>query len=216
MIRSFANNKYTSCPFEKCRYGFLAESTIRGERDHVKRYHQHTTETIGTMGAVFYFRRDPSRQNKYVCACGKDFPNRYSLRYHVYGRPSKSQDPCRKIRDEAIDIVENNIICDDDTKPIGYRPAGTLRIQKRPHSDIDVVSYGEDENTHPDLDVDPDENVASECDSHVNNHVNISDDVVNPDFRGILKHNDLILENAIKALQQTRADIQKLLQSHPK
>ena len=53
---------YTSCPFNECLQGYLANSRDKEERDHVKRYHQQVTETIGIIGAVFSFRREPSRK----------------------------------------------------------------------------------------------------------------------------------------------------------
>ncbi|KAF9294036.1 hypothetical protein BGZ74_011451 [Mortierella antarctica] len=39
------------------------------------------------MGAVFCFRRDPSRDYKYACVCGNHFRTPSTLRYHIEGKP---------------------------------------------------------------------------------------------------------------------------------
>ncbi|KAG0197357.1 hypothetical protein BGX33_000722 [Mortierella sp. NVP41] len=152
------------------------------------------------MGAVFRFRRDPSREHKYVCVCGAAFPNPYTLRYHVNGKPSKSRGPCHSIYTKAIDIVTNNTICDDDTKPINYGPS-------REDGDVEIMSEIDVDN------VDPDESVHSECDTHVDHYTHLNND--NTDFHRILMDNDLALDSAIKTLQKARSDIKKLLQNRP-
>ncbi|KAG0200199.1 hypothetical protein BGX33_011153 [Mortierella sp. NVP41] len=168
------------------------------------------------MGAVFIFRRDPSRQHKYVCVCGNGFLNPFSLRYHVEGKPSRSQRPCHLVRTKAIDIVTNNIVCNDDTKPINYRPSGSLTTASH-DSDVEIMSEIDvDENALRNPNVDPDESAHYKCDSYVDHYTNPNDG--NTDFHRILRENDLALDNAIKTLhnaiktlEKTRSDIQKLL-----
>ncbi|KAF9274881.1 hypothetical protein BGZ74_004209, partial [Mortierella antarctica] len=65
-------------------------------------------------------------------------------------------------------------------------------------SNIDV-----DENTHPEHDVESDENVSSECESRIQ-QVHVKDNLgTNFDFCRILEENDLALGNAIEALQKS-------------
>lgn len=214
------NSNHSICPFKKCNHGYLIDSPIKAERDHVKRYHLDVTETIGIMGAIFSFRRDPSKDYKYVCICRREIRNPFSLRNHVQGIPFQSKPPCGSICTKAEDIVANNIIFDDDTNPITYRPAISLPIQEMPHSEdnnLEIMSdIDVDENTLPEPNVDPNENMNTACHSQVG-HVQPRDNLdTDLDFYRILMDNDLALDNAIKALQKTRTDIQKLLQNPPK
>ncbi|KAF9273764.1 hypothetical protein BGZ74_004651 [Mortierella antarctica] len=121
----------------------------------------------------------------------------------------------------AEDIVANNIIFDDDTNPITYRPSRSLPIQERPQSEdnnLEIMSdIDVDENTLPEPNVDPNENMSTGCDSQVRHHVQPRDNFdTDHDFYRILMDNDLALDNAIKELQKTRTVIQKLLQNIPK
>ncbi|KAG0061975.1 hypothetical protein BGZ89_011018 [Linnemannia elongata] len=159
------------------------------------------------MGAHFKFKRDPSRDNKYVCVCSTTFPNPYSLRYHVEGVPNKSRAPCHLILAKAIEVVNENIVCDDETKPINYEPSIPPPSQATPSREdrhVEVMSEMDvDENDLPDLNLDPDESVHSEHESQVDHELDLNDS--NADLRRILEDHHIALNNAINQLQDAQA-----------
>ncbi|KAF9537070.1 hypothetical protein EC957_008887 [Mortierella hygrophila] len=136
-----------SCSFKECLHGYHVKSTIKKQKDHNIRYHLLIVETIGIAGAVFTFRRDPSRDFKYTCVCGAAFPNPFTLRYHVLGKPepkskpSKPPTPCRYICRKATDIIANNLVQHDVTKPINYYPSSAKST--REDTDVETMSVAE-------------------------------------------------------------------------
>ncbi|KAK5809440.1 hypothetical protein F5H01DRAFT_349283, partial [Linnemannia elongata] len=214
-----------SCTFLECRLGYTSDSRIRAHKDHFDRYHRDTTELIGMERAVFYVRRDPSNHYKYVCLCGSSTPNPYTFRYHVIGYPSRESGPCPDMYDMALRIVATNAVCKDETKPMNYEPLTnnaknlaemTTNEDTLPEIDAEIVYENEVDDVFPEpeadamSEVEQDENDLHEAavDGDESNH--LSDD---PDINRILMDNDVALDNAIKALQKARSDIQKCLQN---
>ncbi|KAG0068434.1 hypothetical protein BGZ90_000583 [Linnemannia elongata] len=215
--------KKTSCPFLKCRLGYTSDSLIRAHKDHLDRYHKDITEVIGMEKAVFYVRRDPSNHYKYVCLCGSSTPNRYTFRYHVIGYPSRESGPCSTMYDMALRIVATNVACKDKTMPMNYEPLPsndenlaemTADEDALPETDVEIVSDIEVDDAFPESEA----NVMSEMAQNENDHheealdVDESNHFSRPDdldINRILMDNDVALDNAIKALQKARSDIQR-------
>ncbi|KAF8932529.1 hypothetical protein BGZ47_011345 [Haplosporangium gracile] len=133
------------CPFGSCLKNYLDQeynSLTDSQKEHVRRYHRHATYRLGLKNAIFVFRRDPSKENQYVCVCGRTCTSFYSLKTHIVGTKCKAYDPeskrkthdpesepkeyirapCSRISDKAIEVARIKDVLDDDKKPINYYP----------------------------------------------------------------------------------------------
>ncbi|KAK3807516.1 MAG: hypothetical protein JOS17DRAFT_571080 [Linnemannia elongata] len=217
-----------TCPFLKCDHGYPIDSTIKSERDHNRLYHLNTPLLIVVKEVAFTFRRDPSRQHKYVCVCGAASPNPSTFQYHVKGKQSSSRGvkgkqsssrgvkgkqspsrpPCSYICTRAADIVMNSITCEGDTQTINYRPAKAVSTTSN-QEDADVAMMSEideEEDALLNANVSPDESVLSEHESQVDHDLNLDDS--NANLRRILEDQHLLLGNTINQLQDTQNQLQ--------
>lgn len=192
-----------SCLFNKCKLGLLdkdPEQLSRQEQQHVRRYHRHATHAVGLNGALFIFRRDPSRHNQYVCVCDRLLSTTESLTQHVQGsqRPSNTQDPCSLISARAAEIAQTREVVEDEEKPINYRPVD--RKHAVPESD-EII----DEEIMDEVIIDDD---LSSNDIEVLDGNNDEDE---NNLKSMLKAEDRALKVAINTLKKARADIKKRL-----
>ncbi|KAF9536439.1 hypothetical protein EC957_010937, partial [Mortierella hygrophila] len=163
--------------------------------------------------------------NKYVCVCGMEYSNRYSLKNHV--KP-KSTDPCKKMCEKAVEIVTTNTRCNDKSMALNYRPE-EADPNLHDKSDVDVdenadaeSDIGMDENADAESDVGTDEIADAESvvedENNVVEPVNIVKDaqvelIIEDDIRDILLENDRVLAVAADAIDKARSDIRRLLEN---
>ncbi|KAG0010086.1 hypothetical protein BGZ81_002994, partial [Podila clonocystis] len=91
----------------------------------------------------FRFRRDPSRNNEYVCWCGSLYTSYYTLSTHISRR-------CTDISEKATEISTTKEVCDDKNLPINFWPAEVFaQIQDQDDQEegmpIDVNEFNQDE-----------------------------------------------------------------------
>ncbi|KAF9090645.1 hypothetical protein BGX29_011354 [Mortierella sp. GBA35] len=197
------------CHFDKCHHGFLDldSKPTKAQEDHIRRYHQHVTHTLGLMGAIFCFSRDPSTRNKYVCACSTTFSNRYSLDHHVKGSPSKSHGPCPVMCKKAREVVTTNARCEDKTMSINYWPEGVnTHLDVHAESDINVVESIDAESMDVVESVDAE---SMDVFGSLDDESTIEDENIN--LRNILMENDRALSAAIKVLHKAQLDTKRAL-----
>ncbi|KAG0042919.1 hypothetical protein BGZ89_006711, partial [Linnemannia elongata] len=150
------------CLFDYCKNGYLDRdpSTLDPqERKHVKLYHKPVTCPIGLHGALFIFRRDPSRDNQYVCVCDALLSSTDSLKLHVLGstRPSNNKGPCTEISAKAIEIAQTREIFHDEEKPINYEPVDPKPAVPHRNKQQGMKSLDDEEDEELDLNNDEDE-----------------------------------------------------------
>lgn len=193
-----------TCPFNKCDRGYPIVGTNKTERDHNRLYHLDIPVHVGLMGVNFTFRRDRSRQHKYVCMCGADTPSSSYIQSHVKGSPSKS--PCVFICAQAVNIVTNKITCEDNTQSINYQPVNLTSNQE--DADVAIMSeIEEEEDALLHANVSQDKNVLSERRFQVDHDMNLDDS--NANLRRILEDQHLLLGNTISQLQDTQNQLQE-------
>ncbi|KAG0361639.1 hypothetical protein BGX24_005317, partial [Mortierella sp. AD032] len=116
------------------------------------------------------------------------------LQNHALGakRGNYTPSPCEKFSAKAIKIARTKVVCDDDEKPINYRPVN-------PNQDDEVLDEEDEE-----LDLDNEDEVR---------HHNDEDDEAeecDDDIHRLLEENDHDLQEAIETLQKVhnrRTDI---------
>ncbi|KAG0198067.1 hypothetical protein BGX33_012624 [Mortierella sp. NVP41] len=199
-----------SCRFDYCKNNLLDREYSdlnRAGKDHVRRYHRHKTHIIVVKDVVFRFRRDPSRNNEYVCVCPKTFSTHSSLELHVLGgeRKSYTQAPCRHISNDAIRIARDKDICEDDTKPINYCPSDVI-IQRHEQEGMEVVVR---EPIQLEEIVDGQAEHVDGEPVHVDGEADNVDET-NDDLE-VLEMKERTLGEAIHVLEQTRNDVRERL-----
>lgn len=192
-----------SCQFDKCKRGLLDKefsSLTRDERTHVRRYHQHVMHPLVLHGAMFFFQRDPSKYDQYVCVCGTLFSSFGSLQVHVQGstRDYKPQVPCAVIAAKAFDIARTKDIVDDNKRSINYKPLDPKLPRPNHKNDQHIVDIEEEPNNSVDNEIE--RNNKDEADDEV-------------ELKSVLRANDLALKEAIKTLKKARSDIKKRLKT---
>ncbi|KAF9583537.1 hypothetical protein BGW38_009237 [Lunasporangiospora selenospora] len=118
------------CCFSYCRKGLLnKDRTVlaKGERDHVRRYHEDRPYTFGIKRVVFCVRRDPQRNMAYVCACDSQCGCIPSLAVHVMGsqHTTVKRKPCSKISEMAEKVLQSKEPLFKDDEPFKAWPAPT-------------------------------------------------------------------------------------------
>ena len=220
-----------SCHFDSCRHNYLDrvfESLNYSQKEHIRRYHRHVTCIIALKNTLFSFRRDPSQHNEYICECGTLFSTYYSLKIHVLGskrNENYTQAPCPTMSEKALELARTRAVCDDDIKPINYRPIElggheyVENILEEPRRFDDIVDEEAD---------DDDEIVAKETgnsDEIVNEEAGDSDEIVDDEagnideivnYQQVFDQNDRALFAAIQALEKARADIRRARVHHQK
>jgi len=161
---------------------------------------------IDVMGASFKIRRDPSKNYKYGCLCDSVFSNPYTLVYHVGGNPSRKNGPCQSISRKAADIVAYNLVCDDETKPINYRP----KDENGDIEDVAEMEVDEDDQSEPDVEImakisaNEDDLRELVVESVKSNHPSQADNAYH-----LLMKNDAAFDTALQALDKARADVER-------
>lgn len=199
------------CLLGYCKRGLLGKKSsdlTKYQRDHVQRYHRgDTIHSLGLHGAIFLFRRDPSRYNQFVCVCDALFSTAGSLTVHVMGsrRQSNPQDPCPDITAKARHIAESKEILNDKTKPIDYRPAGLSLLV--PKGDVHQHLTNNDDDLHNNEDGNTDLN------NNENDNANLNNNKVNEvNIQSILDAQYQTLAEAIKSLKRAQEVIKRLQQ----
>jgi hypothetical protein len=122
-----SNPKAIRCQYHRCIHGYLDQSKKnleKNQRRHVLLYHEDQPLFLGFKGAQFTFKRDSSRDMKYVCPCEKAFPNPYTLRQHIQG-DGKDHKPCRVVGFLLKDIAAGKMTRDSNT--ISFGPSQSSR-----------------------------------------------------------------------------------------
>ncbi|KAF9117788.1 hypothetical protein BGX30_005154 [Mortierella sp. GBA39] len=155
---------------------------------------------LALHGAMFFFRRDPSKYNQYVCVCGTLFSSFGSLQVHVQGstRDKKPQVPCAVSTAKAFDIARTKDIVDDNKRSISYKPLAPKLRMPNHKDDQHIVDIEEEPNNSVDNEIE--RNNKREADDEVQ-------------LKSVLRANDLALKDAINALKKARSDIKKRLKT---